>query len=90
MSGLIEEITSQEQAIEYARQDPNKAIGVLIWNYLQSEQKHRSDLKKNRLKNIACQTGGGVFGGAVAVWCYLHLHMTELVAAVRESIKVQP
>ena len=90
MSGLTEEITSQEAAIDYARQDPNKALGVLIWNYLQFEQKCHADLKKHKLKNAVLQTGGGIFGGTVAVWYYLHMHMTDLVAAVRESIKVQP
>jgi len=89
MSGLTEEIKNQEEAIDYARSDPNKALGVLIWNYLQFQQQYKEDKKKNKFKNVAMQTAGGVAGGASAVWLFLHLYWCDLVEAAKASYRGQ-
>jgi len=90
MAGLTEEIESQEDAIRYAQDNPNKALGVVIWNLIEVKNQCscrlktcRNESKKNRLKNLALQTGGGIVGGAVSVWVYMQLHWSDLVQALK-------
>jgi len=87
MSGLTEEIKNQEEAIDYARSDPNKALGVLIWNYLQFQQQYKEDKKKNKVRNVAVQSASGVAGGAAAVWAFMHLYWADLVEAAKAACK---
>jgi len=93
MTGLILEIRSQEDAIEYARKDPDEALGVAIWTLIKLEENCtcrpavcEAKLRKSRLKNIALQFSGGLVGGASAVWA-MFLVFEKYVKAIKDLVK---
>jgi len=94
MPGLIHEINSPEEAIQYALDNPDRVTGDILWALmrLQSEcacrrQTCLADMKKGRLKNIAFQVGGGVAGGAVAMYSLWVIHQENILAAIAEYVK---
>ena len=94
MPGLIEEINSQEEAIRYAQEDPDKALGVVIWNLMLLKKQCtcrlascRAEQKQSRLKNVAIQIGGSFAGGAAVLYGIWVVHKENILAAVAEYVK---
>ena len=71
-------IKSKADFKELYSEDPGMAMGLLFQNISDLKEQCACRLetckvqqRKDRLKNIAAQAGGGVFGGVAAVWAYL-------------------
>ena len=87
MSGLEVEILSEEDAVKYVQENPNKALGRLIWNHIQFKEKYESDSRRRWLRNTFMQTGGGMAGGAAAVYALWLAAKDYIVIAVAEYLR---
>lgn len=87
MSGLEIEIRSEEDAVRYVQENPDKALGRLIWNHIQFKAKYEADSNRRWVRNTFLQAGGGAAGGAAAVYAIWLAAKDYIIVAVAEYLR---